>query len=280
MRVARELNIPLVVTPRGMLTAWAFSYKGWKKRLAWRLYQRRDIAHAQVLHATSVQEADDLRALGLKQPIALIPNAVDVPERGEPAGRPGGRRTALFLSRVHRTKGLLSLVKAWAALRPEGWRMVVAGPDEGGYRAEVEMAARREGLEDVFSFPGPVYGEARWDLYRRSDLFVLPTFSENFGVVVAEALACGIPVITTKGAPWEELLSEECGWWVDIGPEPLAEALREAISLSDDERREMGVRGRRLIEKRYTWPRVASRMIEVYRWILSGGPPPECVMLS
>ena len=121
-------------------------------------------------------------------------------------------------------------------------------------------------------------GEEKDILFRDADLFILPTFSENYGVVVAEALSYGIPVITTKGAPWEGLVSYHCGWWVDIGVEPLAKALREAVSLSGYERRAMGARGRQLVEARYAWSSVAMDMKAVYEWTLGGGRAPSCVL--
>jgi glycosyltransferase involved in cell wall biosynthesis len=157
---------------------------------------------------------------------------------------------------------------------------VVAGPDEDGHEALVRAAVKKTGLEDQFVFTGPVFGEAKQGLFQRADLFVLPTFSENFGLVIAEALAGGIPVITTKGAPWRELVTNTCGWWVDIGAEPLVEALREAMSLTDVERWKMGLRGRKLMEEHYSWPSVAKDMKAVYKWMLGGGTPPKCVLVD
>lgn len=279
-RVARELRLPLVVSPRGMLSPWALAYRAWKKRLAFWSYQWRDLLSARLLHATSRTEAEELRALGLRQPIAVIPNGVEIPTCSKPVGADTGPRRALFLSRIHPKKGLADLVAAWKALRPPGWRAIVAGPDEQGHRAMVEGLVRAAGLEADFQFVGPVEGEAKWALYRSADLFVLPTRSENFGLVVAEALACGLPVITTKGAPWEELAQERCGWWVALGPEALEAALREAVSLPDEERRAMGRRGRTMVEERYAWPGVGARMLEVYEWLVGNGRPPACVILE
>ncbi len=233
---------------------------------------------AAVLHATADEEADNLRTLGLMNPIAVIPNGVDLPELHRMDGR-DGIRTALFLSRIHPVKGLLNLVRAWAVLKPSGWRVVVAGPDQGGHETKVKAAVREAHLEDQFEFLGPLYEEAKWHLYREADLFVLPTFSENFGIVIAEALAAGLPVITTRGAPWRELETCRCGWWINTGVEPLAVALKHAMKLSDRERAEMGLRGRRLMEEKYSWPRIAGEMIDVYKWVLGQGPKPACVRL-
>jgi glycosyltransferase involved in cell wall biosynthesis len=109
-------------------------------------------------------------------------------------------------------------------------------------------------------------------------LFVLPSHSENFGIVVAEALASGVPVITTRATPWEELVTHRCGWWTENGPEPLAAALRDALSRTDEERREMGRRGRQLVDQKYSWPGIAAQVHAVYRWMLGEGEKPECVV--
>lgn len=278
--VARRLGIPLMTSPRGMVEAWALEHTAWKKKLAWLAYQKADLTQARAFHATSMMEAKSLRSLGFTQPIALVPNGVEPPDRRSlQANRGGdGRRTALFLSRVHPQKGLLNLVRAWNRVRPKGWRVLIVGPDEGKHRFEVEREIDALGLRDVFSVSGPVNDIEKWDCFFAADLFVLPSFSESFGVVVAEALASGIPVITTKGTPWEDLVTHNCGWWVDVGVEPLAEAIREAAQLSYSERSAMGARGRDLVRRQYDWQGVAEKMLSVYEWIIRGGAPPKCVI--
>ena len=216
------------------------------------------------MQATGSGGAQDIRAFVFRRPVATSPIGVDLP--AEPAGPRGDRppeRTVLFLSRLHPRKGLADLVEAWARVPRTGWRLVVAGPDSNGQRALLEARCAAGRLDDV-SFPGEVLGEAREALYARADLFVLPSFSENFGLVVAEALARGVPVITTRGTPWQELETRRCGWWIDPGVAPLAEALQGAMALSDGARRDMGLRGRQLVSDAYTWERCVEQMLAWY----------------
>ena len=196
-RAAARTGVPFVVSTRGMLTEWALRFNAGKKKAAWALYQRCDLQSARLFHATAEQEVEDIRRAGLRQPVVLIPNGVELPDRTREAPT-GAVRKALFLSRVHPKKGLVNLARAWAEVRPEGWELVLAGPDEGGHRAEVEGVIRELGLEGV-RWTGEVDDRAKWDLYYDADLFVLPTFSENFGIVVAEALAAGSPRSQRRG---------------------------------------------------------------------------------
>ncbi len=279
--VARSWAVPRIVSPHGMLEPWSLDQGAWKKKAAWWLYQRRDLRTADAVVATAEQEAGNIRRVGIDRPVATIPNGVDVPGESPPPSRlvSSQKRTALFLSRIHEKKGLPNLVEAWARLRPEEWRVVIAGPDEDGHEAEVRRRIAERGLTDDFSFVGPVQGAEKWGLYQGADLFVLPTHSENFGIVVAEALSCGTPVVTTRGAPWRDLVDHDCGWWVDVGVKPLAEALAEAVRLSPADRRAMGRRGGDLVEEKYTWPRVAEAFDETYAWVLGDGEPPEHIRM-
>lgn len=284
-RFATRHGIPRVVSPRGMLEPWALNHRKWKKRLAWWLYQRSDLRRAVALHATAPSEEAQFRKLGLKMPVLMIPNGVEIPEgRGErdsgfriqDGGFKGegdsGVRTALFLGRIHPKKGLPMLVEAWAKVRPSGWRMRVAGPDEDGHRAEISAMIHEAGLDDVWSLEGEVSDEAKWKVFAEADLFILPTYSENFGISVAEALAAGLPVITTTGAPWNGLLSHRCGWWVDPTAAALSGVLAVATSSGADTLREMGSRGRSWMASDFSWKGVAESMSKAYKTLVRTAP--------
>jgi glycosyltransferase involved in cell wall biosynthesis len=275
---SRRAGVPLVISPRGMLGSWELRFKGWKKRLAWRVYQARDARSARLIHVTSADEGEAVRAAGIKSPLAVIPNGVEVPAQRVRPMRP--RRRALFLSRIHPKKGILTLVTAWAQIRPPAWELMIVGPDADGHKKSVEDLVRAEGLSDVITVAPATSDEEKWETYADADLFVLPTFSENFGIVVAEALASGLPVITTTAAPWEAVATHKLGWWTDVGLEPLAIALREATSMSDDQRHELGRRGREYVIRHFSWLQVGQEMRAVYEWLLQGGQRPGSVSLD
>jgi glycosyltransferase involved in cell wall biosynthesis len=268
--VARLADIPLVVSPRGMLEGWSLTYHATRKRIAWLLYQRKALSGATAFCATSLAEAEQIRRLGFAQPIAVIPNGVVVPElRKDGTGRTGKRR-ALFLSRIHPKKGLPDLLQAWARIRPKGWELCIAGPDENGHLAQVVALVARLGLRECVRFLGRVSDTEKWNVYADADLFVLPTYSENFGIVIAEALAAGIPVITTKSAPWSALLEKDCGWWTDVGVNAIEVALREATASPTEILRAKGRRGREYVAEALSWEAAASQMSKFYAWIISG----------
>ena len=270
--VAQERRIPRIVSPRGMLEPWSLNHKKWKKKLAWWLYQHADLNTAAALHATAESEARQFECLGLSQPIHVIPNGVDIPSpssSNQPStSSPSSLKTALFLSRIHPKKGLPLLVEAWAKAQPKGWRMRIVGPDEAGHRREIEDMVAKAGLTEVWTFEGALDDKDKWECYRNADLFILPTHSENFGIAVAEALASGVPVITTTGTPWQGLTDTKSGWWIAPTASALADALQDACTLETSDLREMGNCGREWMLRDFTWKSVASRMTCAYNDLL------------
>jgi glycosyltransferase involved in cell wall biosynthesis len=186
-------------------------------------------------------------------------------------------RTALFVGRIYPVKGLPLLVEAWAKIRPAGWKMKIVGADEAGHLAEVVAMVRAAGLEDVFEFTGPLAGDALRSAYLGADLMVAPSHTENFGMSIGEAMAHGLPVITTHGAPWKLLEEECCGWWVPVSAAGIAEALDDATRRSPEEMSVMGERGRAVVAERFAWEGIARQFVECYRWLLGEGERPDCV---
>lgn len=259
-------GIPVVISPHGCLEPWALQHRGWKKRVALRLYQKRIFSMASMMIATARKELESIRRLGITTPVAVIPNGVDVPT--VPAHSQALERNFLFLSRIHPIKGLPDLVAAWSKVRRPGWRVVIAGPDEAGHLAEIRAQIDALGLEGDFEFTGLVTGGQKEALFSNAAVFVLPTYSENFGIAVAEALARGVPVITTTGAPWEVIETWRCGWWVQSGVDGIAFALMAAMNTSREELKEMGKRGIQLVKEKYSWGQIGRVAIEAYEWML------------
>ena len=278
LRHHRRHGTPYVVTPHGMLDPWARARSWWKKRAVRLWFEDAHLAGAACLRATAEMEAEHFRSFGLRNPIAVVPNGVEMPDLADPVPRGDGPRRLLFLSRIHPKKGLDVLLRLWARLEPQwpDWELVIAGPDEVGHRAEMQALARELSLGRVV-WMDAVQGADKSALYRSADLFVLPTHAENFGLVVAEALAHGVPVITTRNAPWDGLERERCGWWVPLEHDALGGALEAAMRLDDETRHAMGARGRAWMARDFGWDNVAERMCELYAWVCNNGARPDFV---
>jgi len=268
---------PHVCSPRGMLETWAWNHKRWKKLPVWWGLEKRNLQSAALLHATSDMEAASFRARGLTAPIAIIPNGVIIP--GTTARFSNRSKVALFLSRIHPKKGLRMLLEAWAWVRPRGWQLHIVGPDEDGHRAELERLVAALHLGEVVRFDGQLLGMEKERAFEEAQLFILPTHSENFGIAVAEALAHGLPVITTHGAPWGLLQQRNCGWWVPATRDGLAAALDDATRRTPEELRVMGQHGREVVEERFLWPVIVRDMLSVYLWLLGQGERPRCIVV-
>lgn len=278
----RSGGAKLVHAPRGMLAPGAMSFSSRKKQIVWRLAQKRALQAADCIHATSRMEYEELRELGLRQPIAIIPNGVEVPH--VPIKVPSSQkknRTLLALGRLHPKKGLDELIRAWAQIEAEipDWCLRIVGPAEGSYDRRLKATCKSTGVKRVF-IEGAVYGFRKSELLHSADLLILPTLSENFGIVVAEALAHGTPVICTQGAPWSGLEVERCGWWVSYGVSTIAATILEAAEMPETELLQMGVRGRRWVAKDYSWNAIGKSMASVYQWLKNEHDKPSTIFLD
>jgi glycosyltransferase involved in cell wall biosynthesis len=277
-RCARRAGVPYVIRPLGVLNRYGMTRRRpWLKRFSFRLIEQPIIRSATAIHYTSDQERIEAEDLGVLARPFIIPLGIDLSSfKNLPLPdlffakwpQVKNRKIVLFLSRLDAKKGLDLLIEAWARLNREQWVLVIAGKGEELFeRGLLEQAARFE-VKDNIIWAGFLQGKEKLAAFSAASLFVLPSHSENFGIAIAEALACRLPVIASRGTPWSDLIDYKCGWWVDNRPKVLAETLEQAMILSEDERQLMGTCGRELVEKKYSWPAIAEQMKSLYEWIL------------
>lgn len=281
----RKNGVKCVLNPRGDLELARVHYnhiKRLKKWLVWHIYGKNDCNHCACIIATSQQEAEGMRIQGVTAPIAIIPNGIELGGFPNEIRREHHeKKVMLFLSRVNPIKGLEYLIEAWRELPSniiDNWELhIVGNSDPADYIEKLHKKVNDARLQKNIKFLGQIVGEEKMRKYMDSDLFVLPTLNENFGNVVAEALMCECPAITTKNAPWQCLEDYECGWWIDLSVDKLRKTITEAMTLSDEQRWEMGKKGRHCIEECFESGAVAKKTMEVYKWVLGECPKPDFV---
>ena len=277
---ARKNNIPYVIALRGMLYPQALKKNAVKKRLALLLYQSGDLRKAACIQATCAEELDYFRKLGFRTPVAIIPNAVDLSnmpilqKKNDSVFRVG------YLGRIHPRKRIERILYALASETMKGvdTECVIMGAGDSEYEAFLRKEVDRLGLRNV-SFPGFLLGDAKRETIRSLSVLAVPSDFENFGNIVVEALKEGVPVIASRGMPWQDLENYRCGWWISNSVESLASTLKESSMLSQDELYEMGKNGQRLLLNKFEFQIVSKKLASLYRWILQGGPPPDFVEL-
>lgn len=285
-KIARKHNIPYMMTPRGALEPWCYYDKEFlkriKKKVAMAVYQHNDIQKAACVLATADMEANNLRNLKFTNPIAVIPNGIEIDEY---PCRPKEslaqcKKQVIFLSRVVSKKGVDILIDAWIKVHQSypDWSVIIVGNGDKEYIDSLNEQIARNGLSDCINILPPAFGKEKYKLYAESSLFVLPTHSENFGMVIAEALACGVPVITTKGTPWGILEETNSGWWIELSQKNLEDALLKTLSLPIEELFEMGQRGSEMVRKNFYYVEVAKKLAKTYEWIVDKTEKPLYVI--
>jgi glycosyltransferase involved in cell wall biosynthesis len=270
-------QIPLVVSPRGMMSTWAWRLHRRRKALAAAWIHPGAFAAVSGWHATSREEEAEIRSLGFEQPVCVAPNGVEAPDAESVASAhehwrglvrvDDGTRVALFYSRFHAKKRVIELIDLWASIAPAGWLLLVVGIPEQfsvaqlrDYVRRVQPAARiavHSGAEE----PQP---------YPLASLFLLPSHNENFGLVIAEAAANGIPAVVTNTTPWGALNREGSGWCVPW--DEYAAALRAALAETPEALRERGGRARAWILREFSWDKSAGEVIRFYHQLKGGAP--------
>jgi glycosyltransferase involved in cell wall biosynthesis len=283
---------PMIVAPHGSLDGWALQHSYFRKRIAGLLFKDRQLSAASCLRALSGAELNSFRAYGLKNPICVIPNGVELPEPASRSPRVG-KRTLLFLGRIHPKKGLMNCLRAFAQKQKyHGWNFLIAGWDQGGHEAELKQlcvelglrvergGSKVEGQESAAEvvFWGPAFGAEKTQLLRSVDAFILPSLSEGLPMAVLEAWSHGLPVVMTPECNLPEGFMDEAAIRIHPDVQSISVGLEELFSMPDSALQAMGTRGRQLVEQRFSWTIVARQMKQVYGWLIGGGVEPECVI--
>lgn len=259
-RISRK---PVVWSPQGGLSRWqGSSRRGLKAVWDFLWYYGRDSSNL-TMQLTSQPEQQEALARFPKLKTCVIPNGVDVPSDLCPSERAQELRL-LFIGRLNPIKGIEPLLRACSNLSANGdfpWRLAIAGRGTPDYVGRIKRQITNLGLQERVRMLGPVLGEAKKKLFEDSDVVIVPSHSESFGMVIAEGLAHGLPVIASKGTPWSEMELRQCGLWVENDPDSLASAIRE---ISGMPLREMGLRGRDWMLREFTWDSVGQRMLDLY----------------
>jgi len=297
---SRRTRRPGLVAPRGMLDEWALRQWRVKKHVLGWLYEQAHLRGAACLHALCEPELRTFRNFGLRNPVCVVPNGVDLPAVLPPAVPLAagfeGRKVLLYLGRIHPKKGLPNLLSAWASLKGAAtaeWVLAIAGWDQDGHEAELQRQAtdlaipwgdlrnaENARLPDGASvvFLGPRHDAQKDAAYAAADAFILPSFSEGLPMVVLEAWASGKPVLMTPACNLPEGFTANAALRIEPAAGSIAAGLRELFAMSAADRATMGERGRGLVAAKFTWPRVAAQMNEVCAWLVGGGSRPDCVV--
>ena len=289
--VADELAKPHVITIRGMLSPRAMQRSAWKKRIASLLFAKRMACQAACLNVLTLREMQDARAFGAKNPIAVIPNGIclpdlsSLPDKSEAQSRLGdlpNKRLILFLGRIHPIKNIDGLIEAWSQLADEfdDWHLVIAGPDEVGQLGDLKEQVSQAGLDERVTFKGPAFGEDKQTLMGAADIYIQPSHTEGFSMAILEAMACGLPVAISSECNFDEVAAANAGSVTGTDGDSIAEGLRRLLTLDESKLSAMGNRGRSLIEREYSWNTIAAKMMAVYNWLLDRAPMPDCVRLD
>jgi len=275
-------RVPYLIRPHGSLDPFLYKQSRYSlplKRIYERLFDIPNLNGAAAIHYTAQEEAERTAFLDLRAPAVVVPNGLDwseyegLPERGRFRRRIDlDRRTplVLFLGRLNFKKGLDLLVPAFAQVAknlPEA-RLAIVGPDNEGYGAKVRQWCREQGVADKVVFVDHLGPEEVKQAYVDADVFVLPSYTENFGMTVVEAMACGCPVVISDQVNiWREIQEEGAGLVVGLNPAQIANAICRVLA-DKEASGEMGKRGRMAAERRYAWPRIVEQLTQVYRKVI------------
>jgi glycosyltransferase involved in cell wall biosynthesis len=292
LRWARRTGRPYMVVPHGMLDGVDLRKSRLKKWLARKLYVDPLVQGAACLRAISDSEVSSIRAFGASGPICRVPNGVNLPDTG-PCEKPGWRlslpreaKVLFYIGRINTKKGLPALIDAWAEIKRQDpslagdWHLVIAGWDQNGHEDSLKSQAQALGMNNSVHFVGPLFQAAKHAAFRCSNAFVLPSTSEGLPTVVLEAWAYNLPVLMTPECNIPEGFSSQAAVRIETRPGAIIHGLRTLFRLEEQQRREMGDKGRALVERAFSWPSIARNMLAVFNWMLGLAEKPAGILID
>ena len=278
----RNPRTVLIIEPHGMLDSWAVKNSAWKKKIVGWLYEYRNLRSADCIHALCQSEYESIRKFGLKNPVAIIPNGITLPQITS-FDRNGNRKTLLFIGRIHPKKGLKELLFGLSILKRNNskffdvWNVKIAGWSQIGHIDELKRIVHENHLDDYVEFVGEVHGNEKEKMLCEANAFILPSFSEGLPMSILEAWAYQLPVLMTDYCNIPEGFSSNSAIRIEPSAENIASSLETLSSLSNDKLVNMGLNGYSLVKQKFCWEEIAKQTIQLYEYLLNGGEKPSFV---
>jgi len=282
----KRLRKPYIVTPHGMLDSWSINNSRFKKRILYNLLEKKYLSNANCIHALNKEEARSIRKMGLKNPVCVIPNGIDLPDTNKKFAPVWNiekdKKVLLFLGRLHPKKGLENLLLSWKILaknnEQKDWVLVIAGWSQNDYDKKLKSMVSENDLTDSVIFLGSVLGDDKASVLQNADAFVLPSFSEGLPMSVLEAWSYKLPVLMTKECNLSEAFSKDCAIEITTDEYDIADKLSIFFKMEEEDRKELAENAFSLASKKYTWESVAKQMCDVYQWVLGQGKKPDTIL--
>ena len=283
----KESRKPYLIAPRGMLDPWALNNSWWKKKLIGALFENTHLRSAGCMHALCDSEMQSMRAYGLKSPVAVIPNGIELPDLNDSAGPSiwpeEDRQALLFIGRIHPKKGLPLLLDAWSELKKENpryareWFLAIAGWSEVGHVDELKQQSEKLGIQHDVRFLGSLYGEEKDVALRFASAYILPSYSEGIPMSVLEAWSYKLPSLITPQCNIPAGFTADATLRINTTVSSIRDGLRDLFTMSVSDRTRLGERAYDLVDMQFAWVQIGKQMTAVYNWMLGGGEAPECV---
>ena len=261
-----------IIQPHGMLDKWALNRSAWKKRIVGYWYEYENLKNADCLLALCESEYESIRALGLRNPVAIIPNGIDLPETKLKRSEKN-KKVLLFIGRIHPKKGLRELIEGLKKVKRDSsdffnkWSVRIAGWDQNGTLEELRNSVVQYDLDDDVHFIGPIFGDEKAKELSNADAFILPSFSEGLPMTILEAWSYKLPVLMTNECNIPEGFDMGAAFRITTDSDDIASKLQQLNSCDERLLIEMGQNGFNLVSDRFTWNNVAKDTMVLYKWL-------------